>query len=293
MTRPDAPERQPSADRRLSRWLPDLAPTAPAEPGSGERRAWRLLGRLVLAFVLLAGAVSTGANLIQRETSHERMFFERIARVEIDSGPARVSVLAAGTDRVLVAERVGWALSRPTVSEHVENDTLSISVGCPGGRARSLFGCAVNLEIQVPPNTEVHSRNSSGRTEILGIAGAVSASTDRGQVELTRVSGRVRAVSGSGQIIGNGLASSAAELFSSSGQITLQYDRAPLAVTARTASGNFILHLPADGSRYRTDLSTADGRQEIDTSVPDQESSRVLDITSGSGRVTIDRDNER
>ncbi|MFJ1756908.1 DUF4097 family beta strand repeat-containing protein [Kitasatospora sp. NPDC088134] len=291
MTRPDV--REPTAaERRFARWLPDLAPAAPAEPDSGERRAWRLLGLLVLAVVLLAGAGATGAGLIQRETSRERTFFDRIARVEIDSGPARVSVLAGGTDRVLVAERVGWALSRPVVSEHVENDTLSISVDCPGGRVRSLFGCAVSLEIQVPPSTEVHARNSSGRTEVVGIAGAVSASTDRGQVELTRVSGRLRAVSGSGQIIGNGLDSAAAELFSSSGQITLQYDRAPRTVTARTASGNFVLHLPADGSRYRTDLSTSDGQQEIDASIPDADSSQVLDVTSGSGTVTIDRDGE-
>ncbi|RKE18999.1 DUF4097 family beta strand repeat-containing protein [Streptomyces sp. TLI_171] len=274
MTRQDVRgEAGPAAERRIVHWLPDLAPAGPAEPGPRERRSWRIVSVLVLVVTLLAGAATTGATLAQRETTQEKTYFQPITRLDIDSGPALVSVRAGGTDRVVVTEHVGWSLIRPTVSEQVETGTLAIAVGCPGAGVRALVGCTVAVEIQVPPATEIHSRNGSGRTEIVDIAGAVSADTGSGQVELRRVSGPVRAMSGSGPI-------------------TLQYDRAPESVTARLASGNLVLQVPDDGNRYRTDLSTAGGRQQIDPSVQGSGSARVLDVTSGSGTVTINRDDE-
>ncbi|WP_189270413.1 DUF4097 family beta strand repeat-containing protein [Kitasatospora griseola] len=242
---------------------------------------------LVLACALVGGAATTGAALVQQDTVRERSYFEAIDRLDIDSGPALVTVRAGGTDRVIVTERVGWSLRKPTVNEQIEGDTLSVSVDCLA--ASRLFGCAVVLEIQAPAATAVKSRSGSGRTEILDISGDTSAETGSGQIELSRVSGAIWAKSGSGQIIGTGLTSTETRAFSSSGQVTLQYDRPPTSVTARLASGNLVLQVPDDRSQYRIDLSNAGGDQVIDQSLPNSSSSRVLDVVTASGAVTINR----
>ncbi|MGW4378630.1 DUF4097 family beta strand repeat-containing protein [Kitasatospora sp. NPDC004531] len=282
------PERRPADPGRLARWLPVPGPDVPAAgPSAGERRIWRIIGVLVLACVLVGGAATTGAALVQQDTVREKTYFDAIGRLEIDSGPALVAVRAGGTDRVIVTERVGWSLRRPAVSQRIDADKLSISVDCP--EARMLFGCAVALEIQVPAATAIKARSGSGRTEILDISGDTSAETGSGQIELNRVSGPVWVKSGSGQIIGTGLASAETKALSSSGQITLQYDRAPSSVTARLASGNLVLQVPDDGGQYRIDLSSAGADQTIDRSLQDSASARVLDIVTASGSVTIDR----
>ncbi|OKJ10354.1 DUF4097 family beta strand repeat-containing protein [Kitasatospora sp. CB01950] len=282
------PERRPAGKGRLARWLPTPGPDVPAaEPSAGERRIWRIIGVLVLACVLVGGAATTGAALVQQDIVRERTYFDAIHRLDIDSGPAQVTVRAGGTDRVVVTERVGWSLRRPAVSQQLGADTLSVVVDCP--EARVLFGCAVALEIQVPAATAITSHSGSGRTEILDIAGATTAETGSGQIELNRVSGAIQAKSGSGQIIGAGLTSAEAKVVSSSGQITLQYDRPPNSVTARLASGDLVLQVPDDRSRYRIDLSSAGAAQVIDPSLPDATSSRMLDIVTASGTVTVNR----
>ncbi|MGW4809874.1 DUF4097 family beta strand repeat-containing protein, partial [Kitasatospora sp. NPDC004272] len=265
-------------------------PGPPAAPGPGERRAWRVVGVLALVCAVLAGAAVAGALLIQQESVRERTYFEAVGQLDVDSGPAQVTVRVGGTDRVVVSEKTGWAVRRPVVATRIDAGTMSISVDCP--EARFLHGCPVALEIQVPPSTAVHARNGSGRTEFVGLAGSVSAETGSGQIELTGVSGPIRAKSGSGQIIGTGLSASKAQLSSSSGAITLQYARPPDEATIRLASGNLVLHLPDDRNRYRIDLSSDGGGQTIDRSLQDADSSRLIDVTSASGSVTIDRDGE-
>ncbi|GLW53113.1 DUF4097 family beta strand repeat-containing protein [Kitasatospora phosalacinea] len=273
---------------RLARWLPVPGPVGPpAAAGPGERRAWRIVGVLVLACVLLLGAGATGAFLVQQETTQERTYFEPVGQLDIDAGPAQVTVRSGATDRVVVSERIGWALRKPTVAERIDAGTMSLSVGCP--EARVLQGCPVSLEIQVPPTTTVHARNGSGRTEVVGLSGSVSAETGSGQIQLTGVSGPVWARSGSGQITGTGLSASRAQLSSSSGDVTLQYDRPPDEVTTRLASGNLVLQLPDDHSRYRIDLSLDGGHRAVDQSLQDVDSPRLLDVTSASGTVTIGR----
>ncbi|MEU5386177.1 DUF4097 family beta strand repeat-containing protein [Kitasatospora cineracea] len=289
MTRPAPPE-PPTvpAPGRLARRLPVPGPPGPpAEPSPGERRAWRLIGVLALACVLLAGVAVTGAALIQRDTARERTYFEAIGQLDIDSGPAHVTVRAGGTDRVVLVEQLGWALRRPTVNVRIAAGRMSISVDCP--EARFTGGCPVSLAVQVPPSTMVHARNGSGQTEIEGVAGSVSAETGSGQVQLTRISGPIWAKSGSGQIIGTGLSAPEAQLSAASGQVTLQYDRPPDLVATRLASGNLLLQLPDDRSRYRIDLSSDGGSQTIDRSLQDLDSPRLLDVVSASGTVTINR----
>ncbi|QKW19493.1 DUF4097 family beta strand repeat protein [Kitasatospora sp. NA04385] len=296
MTRPAPPEPRvvPAEPRavpgpgRLARWLPVPGPVGPtAAPGPGERRVWRIVGVLALACVVLAGAAATGALLVRQEAVRERTYFETVGQLDIDSGPAQVTVRSGGTDRVVVSERIGWALRKPTVTARIGEGTMTVSVDCP--EARILHGCPVALEIQVPPSTSVHARNGSGRTEIAGVSGNVSAETGSGQIELIKVSGSIWARSGSGQIIGTELSSSRAQLSASSGSVTLQYDRPPDEVTTRLASGNLVLQLPDDHSRYRIDLSSDGGSQTIDQSLQDSGAPRLLDITSSSGTVTIGR----
>ncbi|WP_033215891.1 DUF4097 family beta strand repeat-containing protein [Kitasatospora phosalacinea] len=289
MTRPAPPEpRAVPAPGRFARWLPVPGPVGPpAAPGPGERRVWRIVGALALACAVLAGAAVTGALLIQQEAVRERTYFEPVGQLDVDSGPARVTVRSGGTDRVVVSERIGWALWKPTVTERIDAGTMTVSVHCP--EARVLHDCSAALEIQVPPSTTVHARNGSGRTEIAGVSGSVSAETGSGQIELTGVSGPIWAKSGSGQVIGTGLSSPRAQLSASSGAVTLQYDRPPDEVTTRLASGSLVLQLPDDRSRYRIDLSSDGGSQTIDQSLQDTGSPRLLDITSASGTVTIGR----
>ncbi|MFF4338309.1 DUF4097 family beta strand repeat-containing protein [Kitasatospora sp. NPDC001540] len=289
MTRAAPPEQRPAPEPgRLVRWLPVPGPVGPpAAPGPGERRAWRIIGALALACAVLVGAAVTGALLVRQETAQERTYFEPVGQLDIDTGAARVVVRSGGTDRVVVSERIGWALWKPAVAERIDAGTMSLSVHCP--EARIPQGCSVSLEIQVPPTTTVHARSGSGQTEIVGLSGSVSAETGSGQIQLSEVSGPIWARSGSGQIIGTGLSASRAQLSSSSGDVTLQYDRPPDEVSTRLASGNLVLQLPDDRNRYRIDLSLGGGSQAVDQSLQDVDSPRLLDVTAASGTVTIGR----
>ena len=281
-------EPHPGGQSRLARWLPTPGPDVPAaELRPGERRVWRAIGILALACALVGGATSAGAALVQRDTVREKSYFEAIDRLDIDSGPAVVTVRAGGTDRVVVTERVGWSLHKPTVNQRIEADTLSVSVDCP--EASLLVGCAVVLEIQVPAATAIKSRSGSGRTEVFGTSGQTSMETGSGQIQLSQVSGAIWAKCGSGQIIGTGLTSAETRAFSSSGQVTLQYDRPPTSVTARVASGNLVLQVPDYRSQYRVDLSNAGAEQVVDPSLQNSASSRVIDIVTASGTVTVNR----
>ncbi|MEV4561655.1 hypothetical protein AB0K51_32385 [Kitasatospora sp. NPDC049285] len=242
---------------------------------------------LVLVGLLLSGGATAWAMLAEQETVAEQSYFESISRLDIDSGPARVTIRAGGSDRIVVEERVGWALGRPAVRKEVKDGALAVTVGCP--RGHQVLGCAVALDIEVPAATVVHARNGSGRTEVHGISGETSVETGSGQVELIAVSGPIWAKGGSGQILGSKLSAPTTRVFSSSAEVVLRYDRAPQSVTARLSSGGLTLTVPDDHNHYRVDLSTASGHQDVDPSIQDSSAPRSLDVTAASGSVTLSR----
>jgi len=246
-----------------------------------------LVGILVIVATVLFGSGAAWAGLAQQETRSERTYFDGIRTVEITSGSADVEVRAGGADRTVVGQRVGWAVRRPSVSQSLDGDTLRIAVACPTPQA--VLGCQVKLDIEVPAATSVHTRSSSGRIEIHGLSGNTRVETGSGSIGLFGLSGPLWAKASSGQIIGTGLACSEVRALASSGQITFAFVRPPKAVTARLASGPLVLHLPSDGSTYRLDFSSASGRQDVDPDIIDSASTRVLDITTASGPVTVDR----
>ncbi|GAA2743620.1 hypothetical protein GCM10010440_23810 [Kitasatospora cinereorecta] len=280
----------PSPFRRSTAGGPDSTHAA-AEVRDAGRNGWRTLGVLVIVFAVLSGGGVAWAQLSQQQARDERTYRRgALATIEVDSGAATVSIRAGRADQVVVDQRVGWSLRRPSVSQRLENDTLKISVRCPA--PTEVIGCAVMLDIEVPADMAVHATNGSGRTEIQRLTGDIEARTGSGQLDLQGLSGTIWAKAGSGQIIGSELTAERTTVFSNSGSLTLGYARAPRSVTARLASGPLIIHLPDDRTTYRVDLTTAGGRRDVDSSVPGADSADVLDITAASGTVTIDRGGE-
>ncbi|MCX5213066.1 DUF4097 domain-containing protein [Kitasatospora sp. NBC_00240] len=266
---------------------PDAGPGAPAGAGTaGERRVWRLAGGLVMAVVLMLGASQAWAALVQQHTSSVKEY-QRAARVlALDTGRATVRIEPGRSDRVVVRAALDWTLRQPQVSMLWDDDVLRVSVSCNRFLDAGRFDCGTRLVVEVPADTRVTGRNSSGHTEVRGLTGDVQLRTASGSVRLAGLSGRLTLGSTSGVVRGEGLTSPAVEADTASGTVDLSFAAAPASVVASSTSGSLSLTVPA-GSRYRFTGRAGSGGRSIDPVLADSASPRTIEGSTTSGSMTV------
>ncbi|WP_441246200.1 DUF4097 family beta strand repeat-containing protein [Kitasatospora sp. McL0602] len=250
-----------------------------------ERQVWRVVGWLMLTTALLVGGVSSWEWLAQQSHSEQRVYWQPIKTVELDSGSAEVRLVAGAADRVTVGQKLKWALRRPSVEVQLAGQTLKVAVQCHS--PLGVTGCGVTLDIQVPAATAIQARSSSGAVQIHGVSGEIRAQSLSGQFKLDGVSGPVWVKSTSGQIVGRGLASQKVQAAVTSGRIDLAFARPPEAVTVLATSGETVVAVPTDQTRYNVTGHVTSGNWGVDPGVMDSTSHRTIDATVTSGDVSV------
>jgi hypothetical protein len=249
-------------------------------------------------------AVAAAASLILlcgcdtvsfRRLDYDNTEAVRITRITVEPGAGNITVHAAGSaSQVRVKRVVRYQGEQPDTRYEINGDELVLPTDC-GPR------CSISWEVSAPEGVAVRGETGSGDVElsrvgtvevklgsgnvsVRGARGDVRAETGSGNIDVVDAAGAVRLRAASGDITAQRLAA-AVDAETSSGNVTVELAE-PASARVRAASGDVELTVP-DG-RYRVRGSTASGDRDLGVT-DDPTAALLLDISTGSGNVTITR----
>ncbi len=240
---------------------PPAAPP-PAEPGVV---AWRVVGGLVAAVIVLFAVAGVVVDFTEQQRDTTRAYPPGLSEVVVESGTGSVEVRAGGAgSSVTVEQHTHSSLgSSATTQESVTAGVLRLR-----GRCTGLGFCSVGYTLTVPPGTAVAVTTSTGSVEASGLDGDLDVTTSTGSIELTALrSERVGAQA-------------------STGSVELTFAAAPRDVRAETSTGSVEIVVPADGTAYAVQGSTSVGSNEVSVPV-DSSSSRRIEARASTGSVEV------
>jgi len=162
-----------------------------------------------------------------------------ITRIIVNADVGDLVVIGGERDTVRVERRVdGWKGGIDLTSQLVDGE-LTLDARCTG-----FLGCRVDTTLEVPAGAEI----------VVAVG--------EGEITLTNLSGPVSVDLASGDVSGHGLIASAVDATVTSGDVLLQFDRAPTLVSAALASGDLFLQLP--GELVDAALDLAGGEAVLD-----------------------------
>jgi hypothetical protein len=212
-----------------------------------KRTAVTILGGLAGLLIVLLGAV----GVVNAAFAHERharfTVADPVHKVVVASDAGDITLVATGTDRVIVRQDTRWVAGRPAPRHSVAGGVLRLADGCQ--RRWPIFHCGTSYRIEVPRDVAVDAHSDAGDVHATGLAGAqVRASSDAGDVRLA-------------------------------------FATAPASVDAETDAGDVELTLPR--GEYAVSTHTDAGDTDISGIVRYDRSSHVVDARSHAGDVTI------
>jgi hypothetical protein len=250
------------------------------------RGIWITVAVLTALVVLVPAGVQVWGRLIDQSHTDAVSYQHPIRALEIDSPNGDVRVGAGPAGQVNVRRTLSWALSRPTVRQTWDGDTLRISVACHRKELYSSLECGVALDLRVPADVAVRASVRSGQIDVRAITGGLHLEATSGQVYMADVSGDIWARARSGTVTGAALTATTVRTEVNSGRIRLGFTGPPEHVTATTGSGGVSIGVPP-GVRYRVDGRTGSGSRHVDPTLVDAASSRAITMTTGSGSATL------
>ncbi|GAA0623446.1 DUF4097 family beta strand repeat-containing protein [Streptomyces crystallinus] len=254
------------------------------------RGRWTLVAVLSALFVVAPLGIEAYAQYFRQTWSHtavESSDRHPVRAVEVDSGSAELTVAPGADGEVRIQERLSWSLRKPKVRKEWDGDTLKLRPECDGRFALTSLGCSVQLDLTVPAGVGLKVRSGSGTVRVSGLTGPITVDGGSGSVKLYGVRGPLDASVGSGSFSATAIGSAEAEVHSGSGHAEVEFVTPPRKVTASTGSGGVDLFVPA-GSRYRIEGKRGSGTRDIDESLRDPASYRLIDVSVGSGTATVD-----
>lgn len=261
--------------------VPAPPPRSPRPRGA---RWWWVIAGLMIVGTLLWGLVQMVVALAHEERVETETFdAAAVTALRVDSASGRVTITATETSEISVRAAISDGLRSTGESREVIDGELVLRTTCP------VFGsdfCRTSYDIEVPRDLPITVRTANGRTEITGAAGPIDINGDHGNVVLDRVTGPLVASTDNGVIHGIGLAMATADVDSDNGRVTLEFAAAPTNVEATTDNGSVEVVVPDDGTAYRVDLRTGNGREDQQVRV-DPASPRALTLSTSNGNVTV------
>jgi hypothetical protein len=252
------------------------------------RLNWGTLAAFAAAGSLLAGAVLV-MTALQDRVDQAREFSNSFGRatvivVDVDAAEVQIGVSTDATSTVHTRLRWNTPSQPPYLAEQI-GDTLTVRTrGC----GFHIFGayCEAQVTIAVPADIELRLNTDSGRVRVSGIMGTVRLQADSADLDLSGLGGPLSARLDSGRLSARNLDSSSVEVELDSGDIDLQFDRAPVAVRTRTDSGQIVIAVPPGTGPYgvRTDTDSGQTRIDVPTGVGAQ---HQIDASTDSGDITI------
>jgi hypothetical protein len=247
--------------------------------GSG----WRTTGRVITAFLLLAGWVSVWSWLGRQDETQQGLYERPIERLTVDLASGGVTITAGPADRVTIQRRLTWSYGEPVIKEDWTGAHLHVRAACDA--VPRLPGCAVSYQIQVPPNVIVDLRTGNGALAVQSLTGALTLNTRSGDVRLTDTAGPVRIQARSGSVTGGGLRSTDVSADVGSGSVDLRFSVDPASVRAAVNSGDVTVMVPP-GPSYDLHASTRSGTRNV-TVREDPSATRIINVDTGDGDVRI------
>jgi Putative adhesin len=247
-------------------------PTGPAVPvrtadtvGPGVALL-RACGLLLTLAIVATVAGSLVAQFFQRTVVETSTLGPDVARVvtDVETGTVRVRVGPPGSAvRVTTTRR--WSFRAPTTSSTVVAGTARLTARCDQGF--TLVLCSVDLDVVVPPGTDLELTVGTG------------------QVVVDGADGQLRVAVATGDVAATALHSSAVQAAVTTGDLRLSFVSAPSNVAARTTTGDVTVTLPA-GERYRVHDSSTVGTRSV--SVPtDPAATRTIEVSTTVGDVRV------
>ena len=271
---------------------PPVPPTAqpPAQPTIGHRggvAAVRIIGVLVTAGLLAAG---TGSMLFTFFSQSETVVTQvqgDITRLVTDgtTGDVRVRVGRAG-EAVTVKETLHWTFVKPQATvPAAAAGTLTLAPRCDGW---SWGPCATDLDVTVPPGTQLQLKTTTGDIRADAQGATVSARTTTGDVVVNGTgSTAVDAQSTTGDVtVGGDTAAARITTRTTTGDVTVTLTAVPADLTATATTGDVVVTVPS-GHRYRVDIETTNGDQSVAPGLRDDAATEHLGVRSTTGDVTI------
>ncbi len=252
--------------------------------------------RFLLAVGVVVMAVVVSAPSYGAEGSFDRTLkVSGPVDLDVQTGSGDVTIRAGDSGTVHVvghihaSEMGGWFSSDRMSPEEkvkqleanppIEQSGNSIRVGHI--EERDLRNVSIRYDITVPAQTGVHSRTGSGRQEIYGVLGEVTAHSGSGGLEIRDAGAGVSAHTGSGNIdLQNVSGDVRAE--AGSGNVTARLSGAG-SVDAQTGSG----HIDLSGVKGRLHAETGSGGISVEGSPTGD---WTLDTGSGGVRLRMPSD---
>jgi Putative adhesin len=259
------------------------AQTAPVQERAGQGGLWLRLGGAFTVLVLLMTCFSVWSWLSRGVEHDSRAFPVQAARLVIDLSSGGDLTLSTGRPgRVQVNSDVTWSVSKPKVAWSYDDGVLRLQTA---GYLSPFGHFSDSFSVLVPPDMPVDVRSGSGDITAVDLAGDLKLDTGTGTVAVYNPAGRLDLSDGSGDVVVSGASSSVVNAGTSSGNVRLSFEAAPLAVNASTSSGDVRVAVPA-GTRYSVQKETQSGSLDGDvTSYPG--AANTISARTYSGTVTV------
>lgn len=233
-----------------------------------------------MGVAVLAGACAVGgcSLLPPQSVSDTTTLDQPVTAIKLDGRSGRVHVRGqAGLSKVTVERTVRYHDGSPNLNTYrVDGGVLALTGECGSN-------CDVDYDVTGPAGLPVSGEASNGDVELLHV-GAVDVATTSGGIELTDVTGTVKARTSNGEITGSGLrGGGAVQATTSNGAVDLTFAEAA-DVTARTSNGAIKLAVPS--ASYRVSTTTGNGHRKI--GVADEQNGKYrLDLTTDNGPIEV------
>ena len=262
---------------------------SPPRPAAGESRQWRVAGVVVTILILLTGLFFAyrfigGSGQARAETQNQT-YQQNISALSVSLDSGTLAVKAGSAGEVGITRQLKWKKTQPDFTEVWDGANLTITSVCA---ERS--DCEIDYTISVPPGTTVQAQLVDGDVSVVGISGNLDLSSESGNFSLTRTSGSVRITGDAGEIKGTSLASSAVDVQTEAGDVTLGFMEPPNLVRASVGdAGNVTVTVPrpeSAGAGYTIDATTRAGDRRVD--IPqDPAGAKAIVLSTVSGDVSV------
>ena len=201
--------------------------------------------------------------------------------VEVDAGD--VHLTGGATTAVQVRRSTSYTIRRPGVTEESTPEQIVL-------RAHThpwIFGYGrVDYEVVVPLGADTTVRSRDGVVHLTGLDGRVDVEAGAGLVLAERVSGALRLLSKSGDLIGRELSSRHIEAHTDGGAIELDLVCEPEHLNVTSGAESVEVTLPPGTGPYSVDARSSAGTTHVGVD-QDDAAERVLRLRSRSGSITV------
>ncbi|HEU5151844.1 MAG TPA: hypothetical protein VFU19_15195 [Iamia sp.] len=235
----------------------------------------------LLTVALLAGATFAVANVLVRTTETDATTLTGEVRRAVVHVTGSVEITTGPVDRVEIARRSTFGITRPRISETLDDGLLTVRVECVGGASTM---CTNRVELVVPAAVSI-TIDALG-VDVADVEGDVEIESGAGSVDLDRLAGEVAVSVGGGSVHGRELRSPRVRASAGAGSVDLGFVTAPEDVEATSGAGSVVVELPPGEAAYRVDADAGAGSDTV-TVKTDQTSDRLIRANAGAGSVQV------